>query len=164
MGSSSVDPTDRIVLDEWSSAAQRGTLMEDLRQMRSTNPNKALTSAQVAEFDQRGFLLPLRAISEGEAAEVRRKIEHAEVEAQQGGNGLFTNAHTLYDWFYALATKDCVVDVVEDLIGPNIMIWKSQLWIKESGSGSYVGWVCSLFNNPCSAVVAFLLICLLVYF
>ena len=72
---------------------------------------------------------------------MRRKIEHAEVEAQQGGNGLFTNAHTLYDWFYGLATKGSVLDVVEDLIGPNIMIWKSQLWIKESRSGSYVGWV-----------------------
>ena len=101
----------------------------------------ACSSKQVEEFDRTGFLLPLRAISEEEAAAVRRKIEHAEVEAQQGGNGLFTNAHTLYDWFYELATKGSVLDVVEDLIGPNIMIWKSQLWIKESGSGSYVGWV-----------------------
>jgi hypothetical protein len=107
----------------------------------------ACSCEQVEEFDQTGFLLPLRAISEKEAAEVRGKIEHAEVQAQQGGNGLFTNAHTLYDWFYDLATKESVVDVVEDLIGPNIMIWKSQLWIKESGSGSYVGWVRLCFSG-----------------
>ena len=75
-----------------------------------------------------------------EALAVRGKIEAAEREAQQGGNGLFSNAHLLHDWFYELATCASVVDVVADLIGPNVMIWKSQLWIKESGSGAYVGW------------------------
>ena len=61
-----------------------------------------------------------------------------------GGNGLFTNGHIAghphgEGWFYALATCDAVLDVVQDLLGPDILIWKSQLWIKEAGSGSFVG-------------------------
>ena len=124
---------------EWEASAP--SLADNLRAMRSEGAPKALTPAQVEEFDRSGVLLPLRAISETEAAAVRARVEQAEVAAQQGGNGLFTNAHCTHDWFYELATCDSVVDVVEDLLGPNIMIWKSQLWIKESKSGSFVGWV-----------------------
>ena len=29
---------------------------------------------------------------------------------------------------------------VSDLVGPNIYIWKCQLWIKEANSAAYVGW------------------------
>ena len=46
-----------------------------------------------------------------------------------------------YRWQYELATQPAVLDMVEDLLGPNFYIWKSQLWIKESKSGSFVGWV-----------------------
>ena len=134
-----IDPTDLVVLREWEASAP--SLADNLRAMRSEGAPTALTPAQVEEFDRSGVLLPLRAISETEAAAVRARVEQAEVAAQQGGNGLFTNAHCTHDWFYELATCDSVVDVVEDLLGPNILIWKSQLWIKESKSGSFVGWV-----------------------
>ena len=33
-----------------------------------------------------------------------------------------------------------IVDAVEDLIGPNILCRSSGWLVKESGSGSYVGW------------------------
>ena len=128
--------TDATVLREWQAAAP--TLTESLAARRA--PPRALTPSQVNEFDKTGFLLPLRAVSAPEAHAVRGKIEAAEREEQQGGNGLFSNAHLLHDWFYQLATCASVVDVVEDLIGPDVMIWKSQLWIKEGGSGSFVGW------------------------
>ena len=141
--------TDAVVVANWEQEAPR--MAQALGSIRV--PPVRLTPAQVEQFDADGFLLPLPAVSEQEAAAVRAKIEAAEEASQQGGNGLFTNAHTLYDWFAELATCDAVLDVVQDLIGPDIMIWKSQLWIKESESGSYVGWhqVRSLNSNenPC---------------
>ena len=128
--------TDAVVVANWEQEAPR--MAQALGSIRV--PPTRLTPAQVEQFDRDGFQLPLPAVSEKEAAAVRSKIEAAEAASQQGGNGLFTNAHTLYDWFAELATCDAVLDVVQDLIGPDIMIWKSQLWIKESQSGSYVGW------------------------
>ena len=83
---------------------------------------------------------PLHALSSAEARAVRRKIEAVEAEEGVGGNGLFTNAHVTRDWFYELAVSEPLLGIVRDLIGPDVMIWKSQLWIKESGSGSHVGW------------------------
>ena len=41
--------------------------------------------------------------------------------------------------FY-LFTSDAVLDVVEDLIGPNILHYQCGVWIKEPEAGSYVSW------------------------
>lgn len=41
---------------------------------------------------------------------------------------------------HSLATTPTILEVVSDLLGPDVLIWKSQLWIKEAGSGSHVGW------------------------
>ena len=94
--------TDAVVVANWEQEAPR--MAEALGSIRV--PPTRLTPAQVEQFDRDGFLLPLPAVSEQEAAAVRAKIEAAEEASQQGGNGLFTNAHTLYDWFAELATCD----------------------------------------------------------
>ena len=33
-----------------------------------------------------------------------------------------------------------LVDMVEDLIGPDILCWNAIFWIKEPGAVSFVGW------------------------
>ena len=56
------------------------------------------------------------------------------------GNSLGLNGHLLYKWQYELATKPVLLDMVQDLIGPDFYIWKSQFWIKEPQSNSFIGW------------------------
>merc|ERR1711907_297368 len=100
--------------------------MKDLRQ----GPLKALSAAQRERFDHDGVLLPLRALTVAEAGEYRRIVEDAERDSDVSGNSLFLNGHLLYDWQHQLATKSQILDVVQDLIGPDLFIWKCQLWIK----------------------------------
>lgn len=132
-----IAPSDAEVIGEWEADAHNG-LCARLQVDRA--PPRRLTPEQVAQFDRDGFLLPLDGISAAEAAATRSRIEAMEAAEQQGGNGLFSNAHCLYGWWQKMATRPELLDVVEDLLGPNIMIWKSQLWIKEAGSDSFVGW------------------------
>lgn len=108
--------------------------------LRGKNPLKALSPEQVAQFDRDGFLLPLHGVSHKEAVEARARLERAEIENNKSGNFLNTNGHVLNRWHYELATQPHILDVVEDLIGPNFYIWKSQCWIKEKGSNSWIGW------------------------
>jgi len=100
-----------------------------------------LAAHQVQAFDRDGFLAP---VSSGLSAEymmsVRDRIERAERESQKAGMGLFLNAHLKHKWWHSLCTCPEILDVVEDLLGPNILIWKSQLWIKEPNNMSFVGW------------------------
>ena len=99
-----------------------------------------LTPQQVEQFDADGVVLPLRAISPAAASAVVAEIEAAEVGAGQSGAQLFLNGHITYRWMHELVTLPKVLRMVSDLLGPNFYCWKSQLWIKEPQSGSFVGW------------------------
>lgn len=99
----------------------------------------ALSAEQCAAFDRDGFLLPLRGVSPGEAARIRQRIEDAERAATRGGMTLFYNAHLRHRWWLDLCTSPAILGPVRDLLGPDVLIWKSQLWIKEPGP-AFVGW------------------------
>eukprot|EP00729_Bicosta_minor_P003764 gene3764-2994_t len=99
-----------------------------------------LSPEQVERFDRDGVVFPLTALSEEEAGDIAAEIEHAERSEGQSGSTLFLNGHLTHEWMLNLTTKPEILDAVEDLIGPSFFCWKTQLWIKEAQSGSYVGW------------------------
>ena len=45
-----------------------------------------------------------------------------------------------FPWAYNLVTRNQVLDVIEDLIGPNILCYQHGTWFKEPESNSYVSW------------------------
>mmetsp|Transcript_63373 Transcript_63373/g.125304 ORF Transcript_63373/g.125304 Transcript_63373/m.125304 type:complete len:340 (-) Transcript_63373:98-1117(-) len=122
-----------IAADVW-----RGS-MKRLKCLRAKPPSR-LTLDQVASFDCDGFLAPVQGVSPEHAAIIKDRIEDLEASEQRAGMALFLNAHLKYKWWYDLCTPSCILDVVEDLLGPNLLIWKSQLWIKEPGADAFVGW------------------------
>lgn len=123
-----------IAADVWRTSMRR------LASLRAGRALRALTPAQVSQFDRDGFLAPLVGCSTEHAREVRDCIERHEKAEQKAGMALFLNAHLQHAWWHRLCTRCEILDVVEDLLGPNLLIWKSQLWIKEERSGSFVGW------------------------
>jgi len=102
---------------------------------------KRLTGEQVKQFQRDGFLSPVRVMPEDAAVALRRKIET--FEAAQGKPihaTQRTKCSLLFPWVYDLFTSDAVLDVVEDLIGPDILHYQCGVWIKEPEAGSYVSW------------------------
>lgn len=49
-------------------------------------------------------------------------------------------AHLIYDWADRISHDEGLLDAVESLIGPDIMIWSSGVFWKGPRSGSYVSW------------------------
>ena len=94
--------------------------MARMRQLRGGRPMKRLTAAQRDRFDADGVLLPMPGVGEAEAARCRRLIEDEEGRENTSGNSLFLNGHLVFPWQHSLATNAAVLDVVEDLIGPNV--------------------------------------------
>jgi chlorinating enzyme len=99
-----------------------------------------LTEAQKAKFWQSGYLCPLTAMDEHAARNILLKLE--QFEAKHGGFGqlLRFKAHLRLAALMRLATHPRVLDAVEDLIGPNILLFTSTLWPKNAGDGRYVSW------------------------
>ena len=107
---------------------------------------KGLTEAQREAFRRDGFITPLRAIDERRAAAAVRSLEaverrYAHLDRSERDHKLLRfKAHLLFTWLDAIAHCDRILDTVEDLIGPDILIWSSSLFIKEPHDPGFFGW------------------------
>merc|ERR1719463_39689 len=113
--------------------------LRDLRRKSGSAP-RFLSAAQIEQFDRDGFLTPLEGVPREVALEARRKIEEDELSAKKSGNLIYSNSHLVKRWTYELATNARILDVVQDLLGDEVYIWKTQLWIKEPNGTSWLGW------------------------
>lgn len=100
-----------------------------------------LTEDQIAQYRRDGFVSPVRVMGEDEAVALRRKVEAFEAAQGQPCHGIqITKCALLFPWVYALVSRKEVLDAVEDLIGPDILMYQNGAWFKEPSTESYVSW------------------------
>lgn len=105
---------------------------------------KNLSQQQVDAFRRDGFLFPLDALSPEEVADAKGWLD--EFESELGGPVLQaelkwrSHAFAHSPRFAKLAFHPRILDVVEDLIGPDILIWTSTFFIKEPKSPTFAAW------------------------
>src|ERR1043166_3929879 len=99
-----------------------------------------LSDAKKQVFREHGYLCPLTAMDEAAAGRILTRLE--QFEAANGGFGrrLRFKAHLRLAALMALATHPRILEAVEDLIGPDILLFTSTLWPKEGGDGLYASW------------------------
>jgi ectoine hydroxylase-related dioxygenase (phytanoyl-CoA dioxygenase family) len=52
----------------------------------------------------------------------------------------FAETHAFLPWAYELATWPAVLDAVESLIGPDLLVWDSRWFTKRPGDPAYISW------------------------
>lgn len=101
----------------------------------------SLTPDDVARYRDEGYLAPLAVGGAGEAARWRAELER--VEAGMGGplrGELRHKSHLLFPFLADLVRHPRILDAVEDLLGPDLLCWTSNFFIKEGASPSFVSW------------------------
>lgn len=96
-----------------------------------------------ARYERDGFVFPLDVMSEAQAARYRRQLEELEQRAGDGRLGnknQLNHPHVIFRFAYEIVTNPRILDAVEAVIGPNILIWGSTFFIKEPRTESYVSW------------------------
>ena len=74
-------------------------------------------------------------------SQLRDELEQVEKEFPEEINSESrNNLHLSFAFLDALAHNKIIVDAIEDLIGPNISLWASVMFIKEPSSKQYVSW------------------------
>jgi non-haem Fe2+, alpha-ketoglutarate-dependent halogenase len=103
-----------------------------------------LTKEQVQRYRHDGFLYPLPALTADEAAACLSALERAEAhlgsplpQADMKWRGA---AYTYLPWVDALVRHPRILDIVEDVIGPDILVFWSTFFIKEPGSPTFAAW------------------------
>ncbi len=102
---------------------------------------KALGSTEIERFRRDGYLPARPVISEDEALALRQSLEafEASLDGPLKGSNRF-KSHLLFKGLADLIRSPRILDMVEDLIGPDLMVWSTDWWIKEARSPSFVSW------------------------
>ena len=103
--------------------------------------SQRLSAAQVAAYERDGFVSPVPVLSTAEAQAARAELEAWE--AARGAPIDFpekSKSYLLFDWADELVHHPRILDAVEDLIGPDILVYHSTLFLKEAHSAAFVRW------------------------
>lgn len=100
-----------------------------------------LTDEQLARYLEHGWVAPIDVMSEAEAGELLVALEHAEAEHPDDLHPEHrNNAHLAFPFLADVVTDPRVVDCAEQIIGPDISLWSTVLFIKDPSSAGYVSW------------------------
>src|SRR5687767_14251829 len=98
-----------------------------------------LTHEQLLAYEELGFLHSIPILSADEIAQFRSAIE--QTCRLLGGRVTRLDApHLFFRWAWELSTHPRVLDCMEQLIGPNILLKSTRLFYKYGMSSSFVGW------------------------
>jgi non-heme Fe2+,alpha-ketoglutarate-dependent halogenase len=103
--------------------------------------NRRLTAEQVSSYRQDGVLFPVPALSRVEAAEFVHCIEN--LRQAHGGSPKsyeLSQCHLHFDWARRLVTHAAILDAVEDVIGPDILVHATSIFQKRPYDRTYVTW------------------------
>jgi len=102
---------------------------------------KILSDAAVEAYHRDGYCFPVPAMPAAEAADYRRRLEAHEAKAGAPLQGNWRHkTHLLFTWADELVHRPSILDAVEDVIGPDILCWTTNFFIKEAGSPGFVSW------------------------
>jgi chlorinating enzyme len=91
-----------------------------------------------------GYVCPLPAIGAARAAALRSRLEAFEASAGDTLGRLpgqmRAKSHLLFPWLADLVRDPAVLDAVEAIIGPDILVYHLTCWLKEPGDESFVSW------------------------
>jgi hypothetical protein len=103
-----------------------------------------LSQEQIDAYHRDGFSFPHKALSETELAECREGLARYEAwlgqPVNQGDWRWRSAAYAFLPWLDGLMRHPRVLDAVEDLIGPDILVFTSTFFIKDAHSPTFAAW------------------------
>jgi len=105
------------------------------------NVTRTLTDQELQTYEKDGLLFPIRVFSPEEAAQFLSKWEAFEHSSGSVVQGKFRyKSHLLFPFVDQIMREPAILDLVEDILGPDIMVWNVNLYPKEPGDGRFISW------------------------
>jgi len=102
---------------------------------------KRLSEEQLARYERTGVVFPIAAIPAADMAGFRRQLEEF-LARHEWPLDLSTrhNPHFYLKWASELVHHPAVLDAVEDLLGPDILAWRSAFFVKRANDPGFIDW------------------------
>ena len=100
-----------------------------------------LNDAAIGQYRCKGYFAPVPCQSIPEVAQYRKSLEAMEFDHGGSLQGTYQfKPHIHQRWAFEVATNPTILDAVSDIIGPNILVIQYTVWVKGSGSDSFMSW------------------------
>ena len=100
-----------------------------------------LPHIQLNQYERDGFLSPIRVFSEQEARELRVQLETYEATHGSVMKSPYRNKpHLVFKWVAEVIRNPKILDLVESVLGPNLLVWGTNFFIKEPDDGTFISW------------------------
>ena len=114
----------------------------------SANQRPELSLQQQTFYAEKGYYFPLRVLSAEEVAGSRRCFDdYVGRYAERLGRLLqrdrriyLSDTHLFLNWVYRIVSHPSILNAVECVLGPNILVWGTQWFPKLPGDRAYVSW------------------------
>lgn len=92
-------------------------------------------------LDRDGIVWPIRANSESEAFHLEQRYREFQAQAvEKRGREIHLKPHLVSTWLDSIVFNTVILDAVETILGPNILLWSSDFSVKGAGLGTWVPW------------------------
>ena len=100
------------------------------------------------QFERDGYLCPIPALSPEKTAHYRacyldfyqRHQSRLQALPARMHWQIYADTHFVFEWVDALAREPAILDVVEQLLGPDLLAWNTSWFVKFPGDKAYVSW------------------------
>jgi ectoine hydroxylase-related dioxygenase (phytanoyl-CoA dioxygenase family) len=92
----------------------------------------------VNQFNQDGFVGPLKIMSSAEAKEYCQLVLDAETRLNLMDSDYRCKSNVLFPWVDKISRNPILISYLKQIIGPNIHCWDTLFWIKKPGDGKDV--------------------------
>jgi ectoine hydroxylase-related dioxygenase (phytanoyl-CoA dioxygenase family) len=102
---------------------------------------RLLSDEQIREYQEHGLVFPIPVLSAAEVAMARAALE--ELAAALGGHVEGTrlrHPHLFHRWAHDLVLHPRLLDAIEDVLGPDILVHSSSVFWKRPHNPAYVSW------------------------
>jgi ectoine hydroxylase-related dioxygenase (phytanoyl-CoA dioxygenase family) len=103
---------------------------------------KKLTTEQLCFFNEQGYLSGFRVFNDEQVRTNRQKSDALLEKFIREGKGSYAidRYQDRFATIYDLATAPSILDIVEDIVGPNIICWATHYFCKMPGDDMGVSW------------------------
>lgn len=103
------------------------------------NERSVLTEKQLADYEELGFVHSIPILSEDEVRSYAAEVERT-CRALGSRVSRLDAAHFFFRWAWDLSAHPRLLNCMEQLLGPNILLKSTRLFYKHGRSASFVGW------------------------
>src|SRR5262245_19703065 len=111
------------------------------RRLEAPPMGRILSPDHSSQYRSSGFLFPFQALSSEEVCGFRVALEDLEARLKAREKPLpLWQCHLHFRWAYDLAIHPRILDIVQEIIGPNILVHTSSVFRKDAGDSASIPW------------------------